>query len=401
MLCTRLKPRRYQLNKEAAAAVRSGHPWIYRGHISSAAAGFPEGQWLALVGSANEVLGFGIFQKEGPVGIRVLSSGSRAPGPAWVEQRLDRAMARRRALLKYTDAFRAVHGENDGLPGVVVDVYGKVAVLQTYHPAVDSLGRYVACRVASRLGLQGVIWKLPAKRRRSEPGQASRVLRGTIPPLVEFREGKATFAAQIGAGQKSGTFLDLRGLRKWVAACNLKGRRVLNLFCYSGTLGLMAESAGAREIWNVDVASGALDLARRHHCKKPKVHRWIEADIFDWLKGIPDSERFDLVIVDPPAMASAVAHVPRALAAYRRLYREAVRHVAPGGWLAACCCTSRIPRAVFRKTVESCLPEGYRLDRELGPEDDHPVGFPEGDYLKLLVYRSGASSYSRGRPRHV
>src|SRR4051812_38743521 len=123
MLSRRFQPRRYQLKKEAAAIVLSGHPWIFRTHLSSAADVFASGQWLSLVDSKNEALGYGIYEKEGLIGVRVLKRGSRPPTRDWLHAQVDKALARRQNVRGYTDSIRALHGENDGLPGVVIDVY--------------------------------------------------------------------------------------------------------------------------------------------------------------------------------------------------------------------------------------------------------------------------------------
>jgi 23S rRNA (cytosine1962-C5)-methyltransferase len=152
-------------------------------------------------------------------------------------------------------------------------------------------------------------------------------------------------------------------------------------------LAVSAELAGAREIVSVDASAAALDLAKRFHVRDPSHHRFITADVFDWLPALDAAEQFDLVVVDPPAMTSRKSQVPGVLAAYTRLYRAAAKHVQPGGAVVAACCTSRIERAVFRDTVRAALGDGFRLERELRPEPDHPVRFAQGDYLKITVWR--------------
>lgn len=377
------QPKRYQVKKEAAGAVKQGHPWIYRSGVSSAAEIFKTGQLLQLVDAQNGILGYGLFEKDGMIAIRVLKQGSTVPDAKWAQARIEKALAKRDQVRKYTNAFRAIHGENDGLPGVVVDIYGDTAVLQTYAPSVDALGRYVGAVVRERLGLRNLVWKLPVKRKATRP---DRILRGKLPGEVKIQEGKLTLTVPVGEGQKSGAFLDLRGLRKWVASQKLTGKKVLNLFSYTGTLGLAAEVAGAREVWNVDVSKGALELAKRLHTLDASKHRFVAADIFEWYTGLDPKEKFDLIIVDPPMMASRTDQVDTALRAYRKLYRESLQHLAPKGRLVVACCTSRISRSKFEMFVGQALGERLRKQTAVAPEDDHPVGFPEGDYLKILVY---------------
>lgn len=402
-------PRRYQLDKESVRAVERGHPWIYRRRLSTAASVFADGQWLRLVDGANRVVGWGIYEAEGAIGVRVLKRGEGAPDGHWLGARIHQALAWRGELRRRTDGFRLLHGENDGVPAVTLDVYGAVGVLQTYSPGADALGRLAACIAGRGLDLEAVLWK-PARRRRAGGPQRVRALSGALPqePIIIHEGGgpppspppasgdrgnapELTLWVDPVSGQKSGAFLDLRGLRRWVAGRPLQGKRVLNLFSYTGALGVAAQAAGAAEVWNVDSSAPALAFGERHH-GGPGV-RWIEADIFDWLPGVDRDERFDLVLVDPPLMTSRRSEVPRALAAYRRLYAQVADRVAAGGRLVACCCTSRIGVDELRGAVEAGLGPGFRFGERLPPEPDHPVRFPESDYLKILVYPA-----ARGKP---
>jgi 23S rRNA (cytosine1962-C5)-methyltransferase len=214
------------------------------------------------------------------------------------------------------------------------------------------------------------------------------VLRGSPPEVARFTEDGLAFAVDLAAGQKTGTYLDLRGLREAVAALPLANARVLNTFAYTGMLGRAAEAAGAAEIVQVDQSEGALAFAAAHHVVDAGKHRFITADVFSWL---PTAEAgFDLVIVDPPSMTSKKAQVPSVLAAYRKLYKAAARLVRPGGLVVAACCTSRVEREVFHKTVRAALGEGFTRERELPPEADHPVTFAQADYLKIALWRAPA-----------
>jgi 23S rRNA (cytosine1962-C5)-methyltransferase len=225
----------------------------------------------------------------------------------------------------------------------------------------------------------------PARLRRT-PAAPARTLRGAPPEVVHFVEDGLTLAVDIASGQKTGAYLDLRGLRREVAAAPLAGARVLNLFAYTGTLGRAAATAGAATIVQVDSSERALAFAAAHHASaaspSPASFRFVVADVFEWLPGFTD-EPFDLVIVDPPAMTTRAAQVPSVLAAYRKLYRAAARQVRPGGSLVAVCCTSRVEREVFHRTVKEALGDRFALQREISPEPDHPVGFPQADYLKI------------------
>jgi 23S rRNA (cytosine1962-C5)-methyltransferase len=399
------RPRRYQLRKSSLRLLESGHPWIFRGQLSSAAQVFRDGQWLALVGPDNRPVGSGIYEAEGAIAVRVLERSPRRPDAAWVDERVAAALARREPLRGETDAFRALHGENDGLPAVVVDVYGDTAVLMTYSTGAEAMGRLAAAQVRRRLGLRRVVWK-PAHRRRGPGpfggpagrpfgptpggtrgvGERLRALCGQLPdgPL-RVREEDLELWLDVAGGQKSGAYLDLRGLRRWVAGQDLGGRRVLNLFSYTGWLGLAAERAGAELVVNVDSSQAALAFAAQRAGPR---QRFAAADVFEWLpaQARTPGDSFDLVLADPPPMTSRMVQVERALSAYRRLYRAAAALVAPGGHVAACCCTSRVSARAFVDAVAAGLGPGFRFVRRLPPEIDHPVGFPEADYLKVVLF---------------
>jgi 23S rRNA (cytosine1962-C5)-methyltransferase len=396
----RRSPQRYQLGKHALAAIERGHPWIFRDHLSTAASAFADGQWLALYDGQNQIVGHGIYEAEGAIGIRVITRGPDRPTAATFAALIKAALAKRTALRQETDAFRAIHGESDGLPAVVVDVFGDTVVVQSYSAGTAALARFAALEVARAVGAKHIVAK-PAQRRVGQAGTVAptRVLWGVPPPEeLPFREGPFTFVARPLSGQKSGTFLDLRGLRRHLAGLDLTGKRVLNLFAYTGTLGRAAEHAGAAHVLHVDRSAAALELGAKVHVGDGAKHDWLIADIFEWLPALERDARFDLIIVDPPSMTSRVAQVPEVLANYRRLYQQVARHVAPGGIIAACCCTSRVSRATFRATVGSALGNAFALDHELGPEADHPVAFAEADYLKLTLWHRRKGDARKAAP---
>jgi 23S rRNA (cytosine1962-C5)-methyltransferase len=383
-------------------------PWVFRDHLSSAAEVFEDGQWLRLVDGKNRIIGYGIYESRGAIAIRVLRRGEVPPDTAWLSALVDAALARRAPLREGhpstasaevshgdaapTNAFRAIHGESDGLPAVVLDVFADTLVVQSYSAGADALARLAARWVARKIGAARILMK-PAQRRQGNDEAAAKprwLLGGPVVEggaAVSFHEGAIELTCDPSEGQKSGAFLDLRGLRRAVAAMSLPSARVLNLFSYTGMLGRCAERAGAREIWQVEVSAAALELAARYHVDDPGRHRMIVADVFEWLPAQPVDQAFELVIIDPPSMTSRRAQVPGALAAYRKLYRAAAPHVAPGGTLVAACCTSRITRPEFRKVVTAALGTDFEAISELPPEVDHPVTFAESDYLKILLYR--------------
>ena len=386
-----MTPRRYQLRKDAVAVVERGHPWIFREQLSSAATVFRDGDWLRLVDGQNRVVGHGVFEADGAIAIRILRRGTERPDAAWWKTQLGAALARREPLVARTTGIRLLHGESDGIPAVVVDRFADALVVTSYSTGTDALARFLARSLAT--GSQPVVGAArdvllrPAHRRQHEPLPA-RVLRGSA-TVVDYVEDGMPFAVDLAAGQKTGTYLALRGLRRAIATAPLAGARVLNLFAYSGMLGRAAERAGAAALVQVDASERALAFAAAHHVDDASKHDLVTADVFEWLPQLSPAAQFELVIVDPPAMTSSMAQVPKVLAAYRKLYRHAATHVAPGGALVAACCTSRIERKLFHRTVREGLGAGFTLERELPVELDHPVGFRQADYLKIGWWRRG------------
>ena len=426
-----MKTRRYQLRKDAVAIIQRGHPWIFREQLSTAAGVFDDGDWLRLVDGTNTVVGHGIYEAEGAIAIRMLRTGPDKPDAHYLRGQLAVALRRRTPLTARTDGIRLVHGESDGIPAVVVDRFGDTLVVASYAAGSDALARYVACvlasgaatlaradteptsaasaaptlvtdsptvpiatavtaadrtaRIAAIVGPARNVLLRPARRRQGPP-VAPRVLRGSPPDVVSLTEDGLTYAIDLAGGQKTGTYLDLRGLRAAVAQLPLAGKTVLNTFAYTGMLGRAAEAAGACTITHVDQSEKALAFARAHHVTDPAKHHFITADIFEWLPN--HDGRYDVVVVDPPAMTSRKAQVPGVLAAYRKLYRAAARLVNPGGLVVAACGTSRVEREVFHKTVRAALGETFTRELELPAEVDHPVGFPQADYLKIALWRA-------------
>ncbi|HEU0033655.1 MAG TPA: class I SAM-dependent methyltransferase [Kofleriaceae bacterium] len=393
-----MRPRRYQLRKDAIAIVERGHPWIFRDHLSSAASVFRDGDWLRLVDGHNRVIGHGIFEADGAIAIRMLRRGPDLPDARFLRDQITAAVARRAPLASRTTGIRLLHGESDGLPAIVADRFDDTVVIASYSAGSDALARFAArvlWDLAARspgsdvLGIVRHVVLRPAKRRRGPPLPA-RVLRGAPPDVASFVEDGLRFDVDLAGGHKTGTYLDLRGLRHTVATLPLAGARVLNLFAYTGMLGRAAEAAGAAEIVQVDASERALAFARAHHVRDPARHTFVVADVFAWFPQHEPAAPFDVVIVDPPSMTSKKPQVPAALAAYRALYRAAARHVAVGGLVVAACCTSRIERGVFHRVVREALGPGFERDRELAIEVDHPVGFAEADYLKIALWRRRA-----------
>ncbi|HZJ08203.1 MAG TPA: class I SAM-dependent rRNA methyltransferase [Trueperaceae bacterium] len=399
-------------------AVASGHPWIYRDHLPRHA--LVDGQVVKV--TAGTAAAYGIYSATGAIGVRLY--GTTAPDRALIEQRVADAVALRAELMSDgTDCYRLLNGEGDRLPGVVVDRYGRYAVLKRYSSGLDEVTAVVAKELGTRLKLRGVVERSAAESGRGgERGERSLVaLWGEPPPpRLTVRENGLDFEVDLWRGQKSGAFLDQRENRSLVRE-HSAGRRVLNLFAYTGGFSVYALAGGAAHVTSVDLAEPALDTIAptlAANALPAARHSAVVADVFENLPhwaaaaaaaatnagdlpagGEPDggsenevSGRYDLVIVDPPSLANNAEQRRRAQRAYLRLNRDALRLVTPGGLLATASCTAQVSPEAFKQALaDAALAAGVsaQVVAERGHAVDHPVplAFPEGRYLKFVLLR--------------
>ncbi len=371
--------------------IRLGHPWVYRDAVERAPAGLPAGAWVR-VQSANQQA-IGVWDDAGPIAVRLFSH-TALPDPAWMKARVGEAWERRASLRSpegTTTAYRWIYGESDGLPGIVVDLYGdgdgerRWAVVRTYSASLARVRKWVVEALTSFTPLAGVA-------DRSHKGWT--IMAGAPPPdEIIIRENGLRFAVDILRGQKTGFFLDQRDNRATVARWS-QGRRVLNLFSYTGGFSVYAARAGASHVVSVDSAPAAMATAKhnfRLNELDPTGHEFIVADAFDLLeKYHGEGRRFDLIIVDPPSFARSKSQLPQALKAYRRLNALAMRCLTPGGLLATSSCTAQVSPDAFRAMLADAAADAKRrfiIQHEAGQPLDHPVAahFPEARYLKFLL----------------
>ncbi len=315
--------------------------------------------------------------------------------------RVTEAIDRRLAFIdrSRTDAFRLIHGEADRLPGVHADLYGAAISIRFdgggarafYLERADLPAMMVAVTRERGFAVTSVI-----ERGKRGEGEVARALVGDLPEAeIEVRENGLRFGVDLARGQKGGLFLDQRDNRALVRTL-ARGRRVLNLFGYTGGFSIYAAAGGATHTTTVDVAREAIAAARRNFERNrlPLEAAELHAiDAFDFLeRAISDRISYDLVISDPPSFAPNRRALPAALPAYRRLHRLCASVVAPGGLLCAASCSSHVATDAFARTiVDGAADAGRRWqpDEMRGAAPDHPVApfFPEGDYLKFAVGR--------------
>jgi 23S rRNA (cytosine1962-C5)-methyltransferase len=379
-----------RLAKDLRRSLQLGHPWIYDRALEPAR--LVPGQ-LVEVSDRRGPLALGFADPDSPIRVRVLSLDAGCdPDAEWARARAARAASLRRAdpHLDGTDAFRLIHGEADFMPGLVVDLYGATAVAVTDGAGAaafwtDRLAAAIEGARTAGLAIDRV-WL----RARGGPGRA--VIGDQPPPHVAVREDAARFEVDVRHGQKTGLFLDQRENRRYLATL-ARGRRVLNLFGYTGGFSLHAQLGGAAQVTTVDQARPAIDAAARNIAASgldPAAHELVCADAFAWLaEAAAAGRRFEVVVCDPPSFAPRAQALATARAAYRRLNALALAVVAPGGLLLTASCSSHMTPADLRDAVaRAALDAGRRVlvRTARGAASDHPVlpAFPEGDYLKLL-----------------
>lgn len=371
------------LTPDLERALRSGHPWIYRDRLPRH--DLQAGEWVRV--EAGSAVAFGLYADEGAIGVR-LFSWEAPPDDAWWRSAVVRSV-RARDLLAAAGhtAYRLIHGEGDGLPALIADRYGRFAVLQPHASSLEPHLPLVARTLLREAHLKGVVVRRAG---------GLEVLAGEAPPPEEtVIENGLRFLANVREGQKTGLFLDHREHRATVREL-AREARVLNLFAYAGGFTVHALDGGAREAWSVDVAEAALRDAERNVALNDlpaSRHRVVQEDVFAALPRWADEhEAFELVVLDPPSLARRKRQRARAESAYRRLNAGAARLVAPGGLLATASCTAQVSPKAFEGAVRAGLREAGRHGTVVhrgGQPPDHPVpaSFPEGRYLKFVVFR--------------
>lgn len=397
-----------RLTNDALRQVRGGHPWVYADAITSITAGGQSGDLAVVFDDRRRFVAIGLYDPASPIRIKILHRGAPTPiDAAWWASAVSAAAARRAVLARRsdTDAWRVVHGENDGLPGLVVDRYADTTVVKLYSAAlIEHLDDIVAAVEAvlrpSRVVLRAS--RLVAGHLPSHTPDGTTLV-GTPPDgPVEYRELGLSFTADVVHGQKTGAFLDQRDNRSLVAK-HARDASVLDVFCCTGGFAVHAVASGAAAVHLVDQSPGAIDTARSNLARNG-LGGSVESTCGDAFEVLPalvrEGRRFGVVVIDPPSFAPNQRAVAGAERAYRRLTRLGLRLVEPGGVLFQASCSSRIPAPDFFALVHDEADQARVPFREVartGHALDHPIGFPQGAYLKAILGRVGAQPSRRRR----
>jgi len=395
---------RARLRRAAVKRVRQRHPWVFDQSITHLSREGEPGETVVLYDDKRKQIGLGLYDPKSPIRVRVMHHG----GPislddAFFAQRLKAAWEAREPLLESdTDGYRVVHGENDGLGGLVVDRYASTLVVKLYSdvwwPRLDLVLR----TLEEGMRPERIVLRLARNVAAHRAQDGDVVVGGPVDVhqgqhRVPFRENGLWFLADPIRGQKTGFFLDQRDNRMRVGDMS-HGKRVLNVFSYSGGFSLYAARGGATEVVSLDLSQPALDDAERHFAANNDdnnvsrcIHRTVQGDAFAEMRKLAQrDERFDVVVVDPPSFAKRASEVEGALNSYRRLMRLALDLLEPDGRLVFASCSSRVDKDAFcANALEGAEEAGARLvvDDVTGHAMDHPVGFAEAAYLKAMFCR--------------
>ncbi len=390
---------RIRLRAKREDSIRRFHPWVFSGAILHIDGNVQEGDLVEVLAYDHTPLAIGHYAPES-IAVRILSFDTQmAIDETFWQSRIRTAYEWRRAnrlIAPDNRVFRLIHGEGDNLPGLVVDIYGTTAVMQAHSVGMHNHRFEIAKALVSVLGeaLQAVYYKseatLPYKAQHDahDGFLVGRTEEEAVP------ENGIRFFPDWAKGQKTGFFVDQRNNRALLEHY-APGRRVLNMFCYTGGFSLYAMRGGASLVHSVDSSAKAMALTDRNvaenHFEHPERHQSIITDAFKYLEEMTPGQ-YDLIILDPPAFAKHRKVLRNALQGYRRINTEAFRKIASGGILFTFSCSQAVSREEFRLAVFSAAAtSGRRISilHQLTQPEDHPINIyhPEGEYLKGLVLR--------------
>ena len=370
------------------------HPWVFSGAVASMPENIEEGETVKVVTNSGDFIGIGHFQI-GSIVVRILSFDDIAIDEAFFADRLTAAYNLRRTLnliREDNNAMRLVHGEGDFLPGLIVDLYGNTAVVQAHSPGMHFARNIIANALVNLegAGIKNVYYKsettLPFK---AQLDPQNDYIIGSFETNIAVENG-LKFHVDWLKGQKTGFFVDQRDNRSLLEHY-AAGRNVLNMFCYTGGFSFYAMRGGANLVHSVDSSSKAITLTNANvelNFPGDTRHQAYAEDAFKFLNGIDD--KYDLIILDPPAFAKHRSAIKNAMIGYRKLNAKAFEKIRPGGILFTFSCSQAISKEQFRLAVFSAAAMSKRKVRilhQLTQPADHPINIyhPEGEYLKGLI----------------
>ncbi len=370
-----------------------GHLWVFSNEIASDLHTYEPGSLVDVYSHGGTFIGRGYINPHSLITIRLLSSRREAIDAAFFHQRIEAAWRRRERLFPGIDAYRLVYSEGDLLPGLIIDRYRGHLVLQALTLGMELRTELVCETLETLFHPRAIVARNDAAIRTLEglPTE-KKVIRGSLAEPIEIEESDLRFEVDPWEGQKTGFYLDQRENRCALRPF-LKGPRVLDAFCYTGGWALHAARAGATEVFGVDESAKPIEWAKRQaeHNGLQDVCRFVVADAFQYLREADERhERFDCVILDPPAFVKARSKLREGLQGYWEINRRAMRLVKPGGYVISCSCSHHVDQDTFRATLARAARAAHRTALLLemrAQAKDHPILLPMGEsaYLKCGV----------------
>lgn len=390
-------PIELQLSRDLVKTIKRGHAWVYADALRRLPKASPGSQAVLLDNRGGRKIARGYYEPASPIAFRACTTQPEDKlTHSWAEKQLEQALALRKLIgfeEQQTTAYRLFNGEGDGLPGLVCDIYAGHAVLATDGEGANQFwdAPAIARWLNQRLGIESVLLKS-----RSTQGKSISPVFGSTPEEpVDFTENGVKFSADLLHGQKTGFYLDQRDNRHRIRQL-ARGKRVLNVFGYTGGFSVYAGLGGAAEVTTADQAQPALEAAEAHWVQNgmdPAQHHTAPGDAFEFLKtAVKQNQQWDLVILDPPSFAPSEAALPQAKQAYTRLIEMGAKLTSSGGLLAAASCSSHVDRAMFLQIIEQSISQARRKATLLGIHGqpaDHPAPLvmSELSYLKFVLLR--------------
>lgn len=370
------------------------HPWIFSGAIARMDDGIAEGDIVRVVDSKEEFLATGHYQI-GSIAVRVLSFTDIEINDSFWFSRLDKALQARRVcniIRPDNNTYRLVHGEGDRLPGLIIDIYDNAAIIQAHSVGMHMQRKDIARQLRTLYGdkLTCIYYKsettLPYK---ADLSEESGFLYGKASDVVATENGLKFYIDWL-KGQKTGFFIDQRDNRSLIEKYS-QGKKVLNMFCYTGGFSVYALRGGASVVHSVDSSERAIEMTNRNialNFPDATNHEAYATDAFSYLRDMDNS--YDLIVLDPPAFAKHKDALRNALKGYTRLNAKAMQKIKPGGILFTFSCSQAVNKDQFRLAVFTAAAQSHRFVRvlhQLHQPTDHPINIyhPEGEYLKGLV----------------
>ena len=381
---------RAEVSKRGEIRIHNGHPWIYKSDVVRVEA--EPGSMVRVLDARGQVLGHALYSDRSEITLRMFTRGSQAPDATTWRGRLQRACEFRAALAIDATAYRLVHAEADLLPGLVVDKYGDCLVVQALAQATDRRLPEITGDLVELLAPAGILARNDPRVRVLEGlEQRVEVLHGDVPAHLDVREGPITCDVDLYHGQKTGLFLDQRENR--AAAAQYARGRLLDAFSYNGGFAL-ALASRCDAVLAVDISASAVARIRENAARNGLAHvEAREMNVFDELRELERrGERFDTIVLDPPAFAKNKASVPKALSGYKEINLRALKLLPPGGVLVTCSCSYNVSEAAFAEVIAQAAIDA-RVDAAVVEKRmqarDHPVllTVPETYYLKCFILR--------------